>query len=109
MRRLKLNAIVKTLWDPQGILQEPTTSTRILRYLRVKNVGLLYLTSMIVYNSDCLTFHISPHLQGTSIILSDLGVGIMGCFLFYMGRNFFLWYYLIPYLVSYGFNEGFVN
>jgi hypothetical protein len=27
----------------------------------------------------------------------------MGGFLFYMGRDFFLWYYLIPYVVSCAF------
>ena len=29
----------------------------------------------------------------------------MGWFLFYMGREFFLWYYFIPYLVSCGFHS----
>ena len=47
-----------------------------------------------------LDFLTSSSLKGTSIILSNLGVSIMGCFLFYMGQDFFLWYYLIPYVVS---------
>lgn len=41
--------------------------------------------------------------KGASIILSNLGIGTMGCFLFYMGREFFLWYYLIPYMASRAF------
>lgn len=37
--------------------------------------------------------------QRNSIVLSNIGLSIMGCILFYMGREFFFWYYLIPYVL----------
>ena len=37
---------------------------------------------------------------GFSIIMSNIGLTVMSCFLYYMGGEFFFKYYLIPYLVS---------
>jgi len=107
---------VKTQWDPPCILRELTTSTQILLYSRANNVSFLHfpsfifglctyvlffvdITSYFQFSQNFNLLNFLP-LKGTSIVVSNIGLSIMGCFLFYMGRDFFLWYYLIPYLVS---------
>ncbi|KAF9475735.1 hypothetical protein BDN70DRAFT_221382 [Pholiota conissans] len=37
--------------------------------------------------------------QRFNIFMSDLGLTIMASWLYYMGREFFLWHYLVPYLL----------
>jgi len=57
------------------------------------------ITSYFQFSQNFNLLNFLP-LKGTSIVVSNIGLSIMACFLFYMGRDFFLWYYLIPYLVS---------
>ncbi|KAJ3507813.1 hypothetical protein NLJ89_g6095 [Agrocybe chaxingu] len=38
------------------------------------------------------------NIRGCYVLLSDLGIGLMTSALYFLGKEFFLWYYLIPYI-----------
>lgn len=40
-------------------------------------------------------------ILGFTIFMSNLGITSMACVLYYLGKEFFFWYYLIPYIVSF--------
>jgi omega-6 fatty acid desaturase (delta-12 desaturase) len=51
-------------------------------------------------NTICVYIECCPVL-GFTIFMSNLGITSMACVLYYLGKEFFFWYYLIPYIVSF--------
>lgn len=52
------------------------------------------------------TNHFNPNAllfkkeQRFNILMSDVALVFMSFWLYYMGREFFLWYYVVPWIVS---------